>query len=233
MEVETQTLSHFSSSLDGHDISHDLRTHESPRFEMLSEEAQVTNSCDTDDPVGGACLDSAAAVKLQKVYRGYRTRRRLADSAVVAEEFWWQAIDYARLNHRTISFFNLQESAASRWNRISLNASRVGKGLSMDVKAQKLAFQHWIEAIDPRHRYGHVLHLYYEEWCKADSGQPFFYWLDVGDGKELDLKECPRSKLREQCIKYLGPVCAPVLNHYTLIIKSEIVNIANSIHFHR
>lgn len=31
--------------------------------------------------------------------------------------------------------------------------------------------------------------------------------LDIGDGKELDLKECPRSKLRQQCIKYLGPVC--------------------------
>lgn len=30
--------------------------------------------------------------------------------------------------------------------------------------------------------------------------------LDVGNGKELDLKECPRSKLRQQCIKYMGPV---------------------------
>ncbi|GKC36396.1 hypothetical protein Tco_1048780, partial [Tanacetum coccineum] len=28
-------------------------------------------------------------------------------------------------------------------------------------------------------------------------------WLDVGEGKEVDLKECPRSKLRKQCIKYL------------------------------
>ncbi|KAL3624643.1 hypothetical protein CASFOL_031311 [Castilleja foliolosa] len=29
--------------------------------------------------------------------------------------------------------------------------------------------------------------------------------LDIGDGKEVDLKECPRSKIRQQCIEYLGP----------------------------
>ncbi|KDO42141.1 hypothetical protein CISIN_1g0429201mg, partial [Citrus sinensis] len=110
----------------------------------------------------------------------------------------WQAIDYARLNHSTVSFFNFDkpETTTSRWTRISLNAS----------KAQKLAIQHWIEVIDPRHRYGHNLNLYYEEWCKRDTEQPFFYWLDIGDGKEVDLKDCPRLRLQQECIKYLGPV---------------------------
>lgn len=30
--------------------------------------------------------------------------------------------------------------------------------------------------IDPRHRYGHNLHFYYDIWFKSESNQPFFYW---------------------------------------------------------
>ncbi|XP_026449296.1 IQ domain-containing protein IQM1-like [Papaver somniferum] len=149
----------------------------------------------------------AAAVKLQKVYKSYRTRRNLADCAVLVEELWWKALDSAALKLSSETFFNGEkhETATSRWTRALTRAAKVGKGLSKDEKAQKLALQHWLEAIDPRHRYGHNLHFYYDLWFDCGSSQPFFYWLDVGDGKEVNLERCPRSTLQRQCIEYLGP----------------------------
>ncbi|CAN6307881.1 unnamed protein product [Urochloa humidicola] len=150
----------------------------------------------------------AAALRVQKVYKSFRTRRQLADCAVLVEQRWWKLLDFALLKRSSVSFFEVEkpESALSRWSRARMRAAKVGKGLSKDEKAQKLALQHWLEAIDPRHRYGHNLHYYYQHWLHCDSKQPFFYWLDIGEGKEVNMEDrCPRWKLLQQCIRYLGP----------------------------
>ncbi|KAE9610436.1 hypothetical protein Lal_00006750 [Lupinus albus] len=149
-----------------------------------------------------------AALKLQKVYKSFRTRRKLADCAILVEQSWWKLLDFAELKRSSISFFDIEkhETAISRWSRARTRAAKVGKGLSKDDKAQKLALQHWLEAIDPRHRYGHNLHFYYDNWLQCQSREPFFYWLDIGEGREVNLEKCPRTKLQQQCIKYLGPM---------------------------
>lgn len=58
-------------------------------------------------------------------------------------------MDFAVLKQSSVSFFDDEkpESAVSRWARARTRAAKVGKGLSKDEKAQKLALQHWLEAV--------------------------------------------------------------------------------------
>ena len=61
----------------------------------------------------------------------------------------WKLLDFAELKRSSISFFDIEkhETAISRWSRARTRAAKVGKGLSKNGKAQKLALQHWLEAV--------------------------------------------------------------------------------------
>ncbi|KAM1118635.1 hypothetical protein ACFX2I_042921 [Malus domestica] len=114
----------------------------------------------------------AAATKLQKVCKGYRTRCNLAEAAVVVEELWWKAVDFAALKQGSISFFDSEENetAVSRWTWSRTRAAKIGKGLCKDEKPQILAPQYWLEAIDLLHRCGDNLQLYREIWSDCIFG---------------------------------------------------------------
>jgi hypothetical protein len=106
--------------------------------------ARFAEPAATDSP-----KHEAAALRLQKVYKSFRTRRQLADCAVLVEQSWWKLLDFALLKRSSVSFFDIekQETAMSKWSRARTRVAKVGKGLLKDDNAQKLALQHWLEAV--------------------------------------------------------------------------------------
>ncbi|KAH8486475.1 hypothetical protein H0E87_025471 [Populus deltoides] len=90
-------------------------------------------------------------------------------------------------------------------------------------KTWKGALQRWLEVIDPRHRVGRNLNCYFQMWMTSSGGQPFFYWLDVGDGKTVEHLECSREKLRQERNTYLELVSKSeaVESLMSLMLRSE------------
>ena len=64
--------------------------------------------------------------------------------------------------------------------------------------------RYFLEMVDQKHRYGANLLVYHEEWVRSKVSQNFFYWLDHGEGRHLDLPGCSRAKLNKERIRYLS-----------------------------
>lgn len=70
--------------------------------------------------------------------------------------------------------------------------------------ARMMGLQYFLEMVDLKHRYGSNLRTYHEEWKKSDTKENFFYWLDYGEGRNLDMTTCPRERLDREQVRYLS-----------------------------
>ncbi|RYP42769.1 hypothetical protein DL768_010241 [Monosporascus sp. mg162] len=70
--------------------------------------------------------------------------------------------------------------------------------------ARVMGLQYFLEMVDVKHRYGSNLRTYHEEWKRSDTKENFFYWLDYGEGRNLDLAACPRERLDREQVRYLS-----------------------------
>ncbi len=63
---------------------------------------------------------------------------------------------------------------------------------------------YFLEMVDRKHRYGSNLRKYHAEWKQRPTSENFFFWLDEGEGKNVEVEKCSRERLEKMQIRYLG-----------------------------
>lgn len=70
--------------------------------------------------------------------------------------------------------------------------------------AKTMDLAYFLEMVDTKHRYGSHLRTYHALWKKADTNENFFYWLDYGEGTEVEAPNVSREKLEADQVRYLS-----------------------------
>lgn len=70
--------------------------------------------------------------------------------------------------------------------------------------AMTMDLNYWLEMVDVRHRYGSNLRTYHQYWKNEDTKENFFYWLDYGEGRTVEVQGCPRERLDRERVRYLS-----------------------------
>ncbi|KAF9543802.1 hypothetical protein EC957_000416 [Mortierella hygrophila] len=192
-------LSHHNQGKSEHDTEHDKVAVE-PTVTLTA----ANKSCVFAEPASGK--EEKAAIVIQSVYRGYQARRDLYGSALTASQKWRYLIDHSRIeliHQRDAIDHQAQEGSTQASNDPNQHLWAWGSNGVSAEEALVLLTEHWLEMSDKKHRYGSNLKVYHEFWLAQDTSQNFFYWLDKGDGKEVDIEERPRARLDEQRVHYL------------------------------
>ncbi|KAI9806922.1 MAG: hypothetical protein M1833_002580 [Piccolia ochrophora] len=73
-----------------------------------------------------------------------------------------------------------------------------------DQNTKVMGLQYFLEMVDLKHRHGSNLRKYHAVWKDSATTENFFYWLDHGEGRRLDLPACPRDRLEREQVRYLS-----------------------------
>lgn len=84
--------------------------------------------------------------------------------------------------------------------------------------ALTMGLQYFLEMVDLKHRYGSNLRQYHEQWKLSSTKQNFFYWLDHGEGRNVELATCPRERLDRERVRYLS---REERQYYLAMVDSE------------
>ncbi|KAJ5253120.1 hypothetical protein N7489_003530 [Penicillium chrysogenum] len=170
-----------------------------------------------------------AAQTVQRIYRGYQARRELRGLSLAASTRWIEAFREAqwqqlhrppepRMSPSTDGF----NQARRNWQRAISVARRVGGDdrvsevspstgtrsehnteIESGTTAKMMDLQYFLEMVDLKHRHGSNLRLYHMYWRNSSSKENFFYWLDYGEGKKVELPQCSRDRLEKEQVRYL------------------------------
>ncbi|KAM0787999.1 hypothetical protein ACM66B_006200 [Microbotryomycetes sp. NB124-2] len=172
-----------------------------------------------------------AARVLQQRYHSYQQRREADGRNLTCSQRWTDGMKQRALSNAAHEQNTGVNDNASRWKRSGLYATKIREGTSvkgLDMSEQdelekyartdkernklkkerdtskQMEHQYWLEICDKKHRYGTNLKWYHQKWNESDTPDNFFKWLDEGDGKDLDLEQCPRSRLEKERITFLN-----------------------------
>ncbi|KAI9680085.1 MAG: hypothetical protein M1817_005101 [Caeruleum heppii] len=143
-----------------------------------------------------------------------------------------ERLSSARLSQDGRPVIRRNSTARQNWQRLGVIARRAGgddtsesseedeqlsaeqKQEAMKKKAEQkreraksakmMDLQYFLEMVDLKHRYGSNLHAYHDEWKRSSTQENFFYWLDHGEGRRVDLQICPRERLEREQVRYLS-----------------------------
>ncbi|KAK4144746.1 uncharacterized protein C8A04DRAFT_11245 [Dichotomopilus funicola] len=135
--------------------------------------------------------------------------------SLIARQNWKKASAIARhaggdLDAESSSSSSFSSDSESNHHHKSEEQKKADRKRKDEDKARRkqeskmMGLQYFLEMVDLKHRYGSNLRVYHEEWKRADTNENFFYWLDHGEGKDVDIAACPRERLDREQVRYLS-----------------------------